>query len=127
MIGKKREKSEREHAGDATGASTTAAELSMTGTGAPTIRASDSPDPTASPGTGTPLPDDPSVLKENVKGLKSKLQRHKRQVLLCLLSTVHEIYAAIARKRAFLCEEEVFIPIGNHQLRRIQHYHTSWF
>ena len=37
--------------------------------------------PTPDSLSATPLPDDPSVLKENVKNLKSQLRRYKQRVL----------------------------------------------
>ena len=100
MADKKRGKSERDHAEEATEASTTTVEpnTTRTGTGVPTIRIFEPPDSSSSPDTGTPLPDDPSALKESVKGLKSQLRRRKRQVLLHRSSTAHETYPAIARR-----------------------------
>jgi hypothetical protein len=91
-------KSEREHSEDATEASTTAVELNTTGTGTgvPTIKVFEPPDPSPSPDTGTPLPDDPSVLKENVKGLKSQLRRQKRQVLLSFSGCARDLCRVIA-------------------------------
>lgn len=94
MVDEKHGKSKREHK-DVTEARTTALEPKSTGAGTPSIRVFGPPDLSPSPDTGTPLPDDPSVLKENVKGLKSQLRRHKRQVLLNRPSAAHEIYGAI--------------------------------
>lgn len=85
MADKKREKSRREHE-RATEAITTAIELNTKKTVTPS----------PSPDTGTPLPDDPNVLKENVKGLKSQLRRQKLKVLPRLSSLAHEVYAMAA-------------------------------
>ena len=79
MPGKRRGKSTREHE-DATEVTTTAIEPNTTGTVTPTVGSFDLPDLSLTPDTGTPLPDDPKVLKENVKGLKSQLRRQKPQV-----------------------------------------------
>jgi len=96
MVGKKRGSSKQEPTEDATEASTTAVELNTTGArGVPAIQVFSPPDEPPSSDTGTPLPDDPGVLKENVKGLKSQLRRHKRQVLVDRASAVQEIYAVI--------------------------------
>lgn len=95
MVSKNRGKSGREHDSNPIEASTTAVEL--TGKGPPAIKALDPSYPSPSPDTGTPLPDDPSVLKENVKGLKSQLRRQARKVLPHRSSTVLETYRAIAR------------------------------
>ena len=81
MADKKHGKSGREHE-HATEAVTTAIELNTKGTATPAVEPLHSSDPSPSPDTGTPLPDDPKVLKENVKGLKSQLRRHKLKVLL---------------------------------------------
>ncbi|KAF9650658.1 hypothetical protein BDM02DRAFT_1285593 [Thelephora ganbajun] len=97
MTGKERGKSKRESE-DATEASSTAVELNPIGTGPPTIEVSDLPEQPPNPDTGTPLPDDPNVLKENVKGLKNQLRRHKQQVLPFCPSTTHRVYAAIVRR-----------------------------
>ena len=66
---------------DASEASSTAVEPSTTRAGTPTVDVT-VPGQSHSSDPGTPLPDDPNVLKENVKGLKSQLRRHKRQVAL---------------------------------------------
>ena len=116
MTVRKRGNSNREHE-DETGASTTAVELNTTGT-------DDLPEPSPSPDTGTPLPDDPNVLKQNVKGLKSQLRKQKRQVLLSSPSAVHDVYTAIVGRYACVRQEEVFIPIRNHQLCPLFHYHA---
>ena len=84
MAGKKQGKLNRGREGAAE-AVTTAVELNATGTGASVVQSLELSDPPSTPDTGTPLPDDPKVLKESVKGLKSQLRRHKRQVLLTFL------------------------------------------
>lgn len=78
MAGKNRGKPKQERE-DPPEASSTAIQLSTTGTGIHTVDTSDQP---LNSDTGTPLPDDLNVLKENVKGLKSQLRRHKRKVML---------------------------------------------
>ena len=95
MVSKKRGNSKREPTEDTTEASTTAIEHNTTGAGVPAIHVFSPPDEPPSSDTGTPLPDDPGVLKENVKGLKSQLRRHKRQVLADHTSTAQDIYAVI--------------------------------
>lgn len=77
MVGKNRGNPKRERE-DTLGVGSTAVELSTAGAGAPPVAMPNQP---PSSDTGTPLPDDPSVLKEDVKGLKSQLRRHKRKVL----------------------------------------------
>ena len=94
MTSKRHVKPNREHE-DATEAVTTAIELNTTGTGAPVVGSFDASNRLSTPDTGTPLPDDPKVLKENVKGLKSQLRRQKPQVLLHRPWAVHEVYATV--------------------------------
>ena len=126
MVGRKRGKPEREHGEDTVEASTTAVEPNPTGTVIPAIRVFDPSEPSPSPDTGTPLPDDPSILKENVKGLKSQLRKQKRQACISASSsTAHEAYAAIAGTGVIFYQEEVLIPIRNHQLRPICCCHTT--
>jgi hypothetical protein len=79
MAGKNRRKSERERE-DTPDAGSTAVDFNGSGTVAPAIRVSDPPDQPPSSDPGTPLPDDTNILKENVKGLKSKLRKHKQEV-----------------------------------------------
>jgi hypothetical protein len=78
MVGKHRGKSKQGRE-DTSEASSTAVESIITSTGTPIVEMPDQP---PSSDSGTPLPDDPNVLKENVKGLKTKLRRHKRKVAL---------------------------------------------
>ena len=80
--------SKRDH-DDATEASSTAVEFGSNGIETPTIRVFDPPDQPPSSDSGTPLPDDPSILKENVKGLKSQLRKHKQKVLSYDVSNLH--------------------------------------
>lgn len=95
MASKRRGKSKRERE-EASEASTTAVEPSITGgTGTPVVKLFELPDPPPTPDTGTPLPDDPGVLKENVKGLKSQLRRQKRKVLLRRPSAAHKVHAIV--------------------------------
>lgn len=82
MAGKNRGKPNREHE-DTPEASSTAVDLAGAGTVTPAIAVLDPPDQPPSSDTGTPLPDDTNILKENVKGLKSQLRKHKQKVFLC--------------------------------------------
>ena len=88
MAGKNRRKSNREH-GDTPEASSTAADFTGARTVTPTIGVLDPPDQPPSSDTGTPLPDDTNILKENVKGLKTQLRKHKQKVFSCKLQTRH--------------------------------------
>lgn len=90
MAGKNRGMSKRDH-NDATEASSTAVELNSNEVETPTIRVFDPPDEPPSSDSGTPLPDDPSILKENVKGLKSQLRKHKQKVLQCDVPNLHTL------------------------------------
>jgi len=95
MADKKPGKSGREHE-HATQTITTAIDLNTKGTATPgAVKPLHSSDPSSSPDTGTPLPDDPKVLKENVKGLKSQLRRQKLKVLHPDPSTAQEVHATL--------------------------------
>ena len=98
MADKKRRKSGREH-GNATEATTTAIELDTKGTATSTVKPSYSSNSSPSPDTGTPLPDDPKVLKENVKGLKSQLRRQKLKVLLPGPSVAQDVHPTLLAGR----------------------------
>lgn len=65
---------------DTPDASSTAVDLNR-GKTVPAIRVPDLPDRPPSSDPGTPLPDDSNLLKENVKGLKNQLRKHKQKVL----------------------------------------------
>jgi len=94
MADKERGKSGREHE-HATEATTTAIELDTKGTATPPVKSLHSSDPSPSPDTGTPLPDDPKALKENVKGLKRQLRRQKLKVPLPDPSNAQEVHATL--------------------------------
>jgi hypothetical protein len=79
MAGNNRGKSKQVHE-DTPDANSTAVNRNGPKGVASTIGVAVSPGDAPTPDTGTPLPDDPSVLKENVKGLKSQLRKHKQSV-----------------------------------------------
>ena len=119
MADKKHGESGREHE-RATEAVTTAVELNKTGT-LTTAGMLGLSDPPPTPDTGTPLPDDPQVLKENVKGLKSQLRRQKLKVPLPSPSIAQEVNVAAVGRWIPVPQEEVLVPVRNHQLRPVCH------